>query len=212
MKTKLSILTAVLALAGGLTVKAQTVYSLNIVGYCNVVVPANFSIIANPLNATNNSINSLFPSVPNGSTIYRFNTNSCQFVSYNYFFGWGNNSGTNILNPGEGVFFNNVGAAFTNTFVGEVLLGSLTNPVPSGFALLASQVPQSAPLDSTLGFPGANGDTIYRFNPTNQQYASYNYFFGWGGGGAPTLNVGEGFFSYKVGATNWVRSFNPNVP
>src|SRR4051812_18516716 len=132
MKTKLSILTALLVLAGGVTVQAQTVYSQNIVGYCNVVVPQNFSIICNPLNATNNSIASLFPSPPGGSVIYRFSTNSGTFVAYNFFGGWGAN-GTNILNPGEGVFIYNPVAAYTNTFVGEVLLGSLSNSVPAGF-------------------------------------------------------------------------------
>src|SRR5436309_353228 len=61
MRTKVLLGLAVLA-AGAATSMAQSnVYSLNIVGYCNVPVKGGYSFLSNPLDNGNNSATTLFP-------------------------------------------------------------------------------------------------------------------------------------------------------
>jgi hypothetical protein len=110
------------------------------------------------------------------------------------------------LNPGEGAFIYNPGAAFNALFVGEVKQGTLTTPIPAGFSIAASQVPQTGALDSVLGFPVVDGDTVYLFNNTTGAYAISGYEFGeWSI--VPTPKVGEAFFVNKVSAVIWSRDF-----
>src|SRR2546426_805740 len=73
MRTKTLLLTAALTAAGALTSMAQ-VYSVNIVGYINLSIPRGFSMIANQLNATpDNTLETLMPTMPEGTIIYKFN-------------------------------------------------------------------------------------------------------------------------------------------
>jgi len=202
----------------------QAVFSVNAVGFVKVTVPAGFTIIANPLNNTapnGNTVSNLFPSIPDGTTIYKFNgtgyiINSAAVIPPDPAI-WDDDNMT--LVPGEGAFIKNGGTTpFDVVFVGDVMQGSLSNALPAGFSLKSSQVPQSAPLSDSdavatndLGFPAADGDTIYLFR--NGAYVIDS----WIGAGAnvwdpdiPTPNVGEGFFVKKAAAANWTRSFNVN--
>lgn len=216
MKTKTSILTALIALASGAGAMAQ-VYSQNVVGYVNVNVPAGFSMISNPLNGSNNNLNTIIPTATEGMLLYKFSTTFQDANEYFDGFGWAQNgvATTTTLNPGEGAFFY-APAAATLTFVGEVPVGApLANPVPAGFSIESSQVPQTGNL-TALGFPAAEGDIVYTFNAATQSYNdAYEYFdgFGWAQNGSaaePTLNPGQSFFSSKVAATTWNRTFSPN--
>src|SRR5690349_15003713 len=120
MRTKALLCCAALA-AGIATSMAQSnVYSLNIVGYVNTPIAAGFNLIANPLDNGTNDLNSLFPGAATGDTIYLFNNGS--FTSASSLFGtW---SPDPTLLPGTGIFYQ-AGAAFTNTFVGNVMTGNL---------------------------------------------------------------------------------------
>src|SRR5687768_13365508 len=129
MRTKTLLLTAALSAAGLATSMAQ-VYSVNAVGYVNTTVPANgFRIISNPLNGTNNSVNTSMP-LPNdgsfdGTTIYRFDSATQQYqdsLQWLSGLGWLSASDPDpVINPGEGFFIQNVQAQALNlTFVGEV--------------------------------------------------------------------------------------------
>lgn len=209
MRTKTLLLTAVLGVATAATSMAD-VFSVNIVGYVNVVLPQGFSMIANPLNGTNNGINTVIPNPGVGSILYKFTGGSFSEIAEN--FGPGSWDVNLTLSPGEGAFIQ-VPARATNTFVGEVITGTTTNPIPAGFSIRSSIVPQSAGLTGTngLGFPAVAGDFIYRFNPVAQTYTEIFESFG---GDAwdparPVPNVGESFWVQKVAATNWVRTFNP---
>jgi len=193
------------------------VYSVNAVGYVNVVIPPGFSLIANPLdNKTGNKVPDLFPTVPNGTTVYKFDDTTHQFVANNFFFGW--NLPNMTLIPGEGVFiYNGTATPVTTTFVGEVMQGgpgtpnaTLSNPIPAGFSIRASQVPQKGILDTELKFPVSNGDTVYRFDNALNTFVAHNYFFGWNI--VPTNNVAEAFFVNKASAANWTRDFSVNTP
>src|SRR2546423_31817 len=73
MRTKTLLLTAVLGAAGIATSLAQSVYSINAVGYVNLTVPIGYSMIANPLNAPTNTLSNLIASPPNGAQFLRWN-------------------------------------------------------------------------------------------------------------------------------------------
>jgi len=208
MRTKTLLLTAALSAVGLTSSTAQQVFSVNAVGFVNVVVPPKFSMIANPLNAPTNTIPVLFAGVPDGTTIYKFDgtTFSVNALDLGE---WGNPAQT--LVPGEGAFIlNSTAAAFTVTFVGEVMQGALSNPLPANFSIKSSQVPQTGALDTVLGFPAVDGDVIYQFNSTTQAYVLHALDLGEWGGGVPTPAVGESFFVKKGAAGNWTRTFSVN--
>ena len=206
MNSKTLLLLGVVGAVASSTAGAQ-VYSVNAVGYVNKTIPTGFSIVANPLIAADNKISTLFPSVPDGTIVYKFNTATAQFTANNYFFGW--SDAAQELVPGEGAFVYNPGAPFTVTFVGDVSTGSLSTAVPAGFSLVGSKVPQSGALDSVLGFPVNDGDIVYRYDNAANQYVAHNYFFGWNI--VPNIQVAEGFFAYNPGsAKTWTRNFSVN--
>jgi hypothetical protein len=213
MKTKTSILAALVAMAGSASLMAQ-VYSLNVVGYVNTTLPAGFSIISNPLNASTNKLSTLFPSPPLNSQVYRFGSGGYALSSYSFddndVLSW---SVDFEINPGEGFWFRNPGAAITNTFVGEVPQGTLVNPIPANFSLRSSIVPQSAAMTATLNYVPNLGDIVYLFR--SGAYTRYDYALNdddvavWAPS-EPVPNVGEGFWIFNsTGAKNWTRTFNP---
>jgi hypothetical protein len=207
MRTKTLLLTAALAAAGLATSMAQTVYSVNAVGYVNLTIPAGFSIVANPLLASNNNITNLFAAASEGTTIYRYVNGAYQTSAFE-FGDWSKKD--MVVNPGEAVFVKApTGGSFTNTFVGEVMSGSLTNPLPAGFSLRGSQVPQAGLLETDLKFTPAEGDNVFQYDGATQKYLPTRaYEFGsWST--QPNLKVGEGFFLKNTGAArNWTRTFS----
>jgi len=197
MRTKALLAAATMLAAGLATSLAQSnVYSLNVVGYVNVPIRNGFTLLANPLNAATNTLNGLFPSAAFGDTVYL--NNGSGFVSSTYFGSW---SPDLALPPGQGAFYS-AAAAATNTFVGEVPQGSLTNPIPAGFSLKSSQVPQAATL-SALNFPANFGDTVYFLRAG--AYSSSTFFGSW----SPdeTVAVGESFWVSTAAPAQWVRNF-----
>jgi hypothetical protein len=203
MRTKLLLSAAVLGVAGMIAASAQ-VYSVNVVGYINVPVPAGFSMIANQLdNGSGNTVADLLPAPPEGTAIYKFVGGS--YVINAFEFGeW--SIPAMSLSPGEGAFILNPTAeTFNALFVGEVKQGSLTTVLTQGFQIVASQVPQSGALDTELGFPVAEGDVVYQFDNASGGYSISAYEFGeWV---APVPAVGEAFFVNKVAAVQWTRDF-----
>lgn len=205
MRTNTLLTAAVLGLLGAASASAQ-VYSVNAVGYVNVPVPKGFSMIANPLKAADNTVPALFASAPDNTTIYKFNgttyvINSFQFGS------WDDPKMT--LNPGEGAFIK-TDSTFTNLFIGEVMQGNLTNAVPTGFSIQASQVPQAGGLAKTLGYTPTENDTVYQFDNTKNGYNGATFEFGDWTGGEPQLKVGEAFFLNSADKKSWTRQFSVN--
>jgi len=219
MRTKTLILTTALCAAGAATTMAQ-VYSVNAVGYVNKTLVPGFQLVANPLDAGagNNTVAKLFAGAPAGTTVYKytgtgFDVNDYDPDTYGAQ-GWADPAQT--LVPGEGAFVKlPAGANFTVTFVGEVAQGSLSNPLPKGFSIRSSQVPQSAALDTVLKFPIANGDFIYQYDTAAKAYVTTDYDTdtygpqGWATT-APSPAVGEAFWVKKIAAVNWVRDFSVN--
>lgn len=208
MRTKTLLLTAAMAAGAALSGMAQTVYSVNAVGYVNLAIPQGWSMIANPLNTTNNTIEALFSAAttPEETTIYKWD--GTKYVSTTAEFGDWSQKGI-TLNPGEGCFMN-AKSAFTNTFVGEVMQGALSNALPVGFSIRGSMVPQAGTA-TELGLTAsvAEEDTIYQW--TGATYKSATYEFGaWSV--EPNIKVGEAFWMNKKLAGAWVRNFSVNTP
>jgi hypothetical protein len=215
MRTKTLLLSAIAGVLSSASLMAQ-VYSLNAVGYINVVVPPGFSIIANQLNTTNNNISPLLDSQlldgnHSGVTLFKYNGG---FSSYTVSSSatWSSTSVTNTtLNPGEATFINNpFSTNFTLTFVGTVLTGKLTNTLAQGFNLVSSITPQTGYLDTQLGLTPGAGDIVFTYN---NGYSSdvYSSSGTWSVNGlAPVPAVGQGFFYFSVAGENWVQNFSVN--
>jgi len=208
MRTKSLLFAAALSLAGVASAVAQNnVYSVNAVGYVNLTVPAGFSMIANPLNSTNNTIGTLV-TLPRFSQLFKWNGTSFDIATMTGS-GWDHPEFT--LAPGEGAFVS-VGSQQTMTFVGEVLQGNLANAIPAGFSIRSSQVPQTGDV-TALGLTPAlkRFDQLFKWNPGTSQYDIYSL----GSGGVwnpstPTVNVGESFFLSTSAGGSWTRTFSVN--
>jgi hypothetical protein len=190
------------------------------VGYVNTVMTNGYNFVANPLNYNaTNSINNVIPSPPDGTRVWLWNVTDQVFDPPSGFNapapGWSLNLS---LPPGRGFVVHTL-AKFTNTFVGQVLEGALTNFVAGNnrLSLLGSKVPIGGPLATAVHFPGSDGDIVSIYPTLNQRYLDgYTYFLGFGwfdpqgavDTNGPVLPVAGAFFVRHRGPdTNWVRNF-----
>jgi hypothetical protein len=227
MRTKALLLAAAFAAAGVATSMAQ-VYSVNAVGYVNVNIDPGFNMVSNPLNAADNSIQNLFKgiqgTIPGGLKVFVLDPTSGQFITIQYDDIDNQyipvDKAAALLTPGNGVFVFNPGSTQLKlTFVGEVVQGqNIDNPLPKGFSIKATEVPQDGKPD-VLGLPGQGGDKVFRYNKTTKQYDTYTYddidnqWISGAGPGLPTIPVGEAFFLFRAqSAGTWHRSFDVNNP
>jgi hypothetical protein len=100
------------------------------------------------------------------------------------------------------------------TFVGEVVQGATSTPIPKGFSIKSSVVPQAGKPDA-FGLPAAPGDSLYKYDTTIKNYVSstFDEFDAKWVPDLPVINVGEAFFYFRAGnATTWTRNFNVNNP
>jgi hypothetical protein len=223
MRTKTLLLTAALSAAGIASSMAQAVYSVNAVGYVNTTLLPGFNLISNPLdNKTGNTIGNLFGTglaggPPSGLAVYYYDATIDDYVSVFYeeeLGGWQPAAGANqVIPPGEGAFVLWPGTVNgTNTFVGEVLQAAASNQqIPAGFSIKGSTVPIAGTVTS-MAFPVANGDAIYRWDPAIDDYTTFFYeeeLGGWAPS-VPSLNVGEAAFVFKAAAATWTRNFTIN--
>jgi len=210
---------AALSAAAVATSVAQTVYSVNAVGYVNITVPAGkFALLNNPLNQPTNSLSAVLTGVPANTVVYVYDpVNGFQQATLRSTGAWTGPGAAAMINPGQGFFIKNAGTAdMTITFVGEVPQGTnLTVNIPAGISLIGSIVPQQGKVETDLKIPAANGDILYQWDPTAQGYktaATRRTAVGqWtGGGGEPVIGVGEGFFYQAKAAESWTRNFSVN--
>jgi len=149
MRTKTLLLTAATVAAGALSSMAQNVYSVNVVGYVNVPLVQGYSLIANPLNAGDNSVSNLFNTLYNsgsgpiaGDNLFTWNGSGFIGDFLDQFGGGWSNPGLQ-LPPGVGFLYQHIAnpGSATNTFVGTVVQGPATNNVPVGYSIQSSQWP-----------------------------------------------------------------------
>jgi hypothetical protein len=208
MRTKALLCAAALA-AGAATSMAQSnVYSLNVVGYHTLAVPANqYVLLANQMDTTNNKIENVLANAQDGAIFQKFNNGYSAYVYDSLIPGW-TPDGNATLNPGEGGFYKSP-AATTLTFVGEVKQGTLTTTLPiNQYAIRSSQVPQAA-TPTVLGVPAEDGDILQTYSAGYTAYVYDSLVPGWTPS-EPTIGVGQAFF-YKKASTStqsqWVRNF-----
>ncbi len=207
---KALVCTAALA-AGIATSMAQSnVYSLNVVGYYNVPIPAGqYVMIANQLNTTNNTIASLFPNGPVGANFLKWSGGWTAYSFDDLEMAW-LPDGNATLNPGEAGLFK-APAATTLTFVGEVLQGALSTAInPAGVYLArSSMVPQAGALAADLKFPSEPGDNALKWSNGWTAYTFDDLEMTWLPS-EPMFGVGEGMLIKKAPgttATAWTRNF-----
>lgn len=211
MRTK--VLLCLAALAAGVASSSAQVYSLNVVGYINVTVPANqYILMANQLqNTPDNTIANLLPNQQDGTILQKLGGSGLSAYVYDATFtqSW-TPDGNATLNPGEGAFFK-APAATTLTFVGEVLQGSLTNTLPIGsYAIRSSIVPQAGTL-TALAVPPEDSDIVQVLGTSGLSAYVYDATFtqSWTPS-EPTINVGQSFFIKKASTSTqsqWIRTF-----
>jgi hypothetical protein len=211
MRTKTLVIAAAIAAVGAATSMAQ-VFSVNVVGYVNVSLARGFNLVANPLSNGDNKLETILPSAPDGTKVFTFSNgrfdNPVEFVQ-----GLGWDPAGKVLAPGTGAFIQ-VSEPTTLTFVGEVVTGSSSVPLVSGFNLIASTVPIQATLGSTgnagMNFPAADGDKVFLFDSANQRFQATVPEFIQGLGWDPvdpTIGVGQAFFIFTSTARSWNRTF-----
>jgi hypothetical protein len=219
MRTKTLLAAAAMLAAGLASSMAQSnVYSLNVVGYVNKVLEggAQFSVVANPLNSSSNTVSGLLTTLPNGSQIQKWNNTTADFDLYTrvpFGNGWSPaTASTTTLNPGEGFLVLTPAASgnITNTFVGEVMQGNLTNSFAAGFKLTGNLVPDSGPVD-TLGLTPPNTTQLQQWNTAIHDYNLFTKvpFPPFWSPSVPSIVPAEGFFIFvgSGGPFNWVRNF-----
>jgi hypothetical protein len=209
------------------------VYSVNAVGYVNVTLKKGYNLVANPLSVGANKLSDIFPAtsnLPDDSTVVIWDAAAGTIGGFEantpIFFqgvGW-IPDGEAVLPPGKAFYLQIAATApnpeYTVTFVGEVMQGSLSNPVAVGnrYSALASQVPQAGKVTTDLGLAGAADDTIFVWDKATGGFASKTYLFiegsGWFDGAdfaEPVIGVGDGFFLQRAaGPTAWTRTFSVN--
>jgi hypothetical protein len=192
---------------------AESVVTINIVGYVNMSFPSGLSLKANPLVAATNTVGYLFPSVPDGSQVYKFTEGSNYEVSTfdAATLTWSNPDID--LDVGVGFFFNNPASeGFAQIFVGEVRLGWLTNNLPAGFSTKGSLLPQAGSINTLHRIPGEAGDVIRLYVNDGLGGGAYSIstFDGTSNSWVPDLELGvaEGLWIHKQNAQDWVRYFS----
>ena len=187
-------------------VLAGAVPSTNVIGYASCTVPPGFSMIANPFDSRD-TLSDTFKDWPDGTTINRFDTRLFRLVENAVKNGkWSDQ--IEKLAPGEGaIFFNPTEDYKSASFVGEVVQGNLSMPIPAGFSVRSSLVPQPGNLADDLKFPIANGDVIHIFDRERQKYVLHPFEGGKWTDSAPVLSVGESFWVAKTEPGNWTRYF-----
>ena len=210
MKTKALLAAGLLMAASAASSFAQTVYSVNAVGFVNVTMVPGFSLVANPLVGAANTVAALFSNPPFLSQVFKFSPVTGGFTSSTYLGGttWTDSAMTVV--PGEAFFFKNTAVTnFVATFVGNVSQGTLTTQLPAGFSMASSQVPQSGLVTTDLQLPASFLDAVFTYSGSG--YTGYTFLGGitWTPS-EPTIGVGQGFFVKKQTAANWTRTFSVN--
>jgi hypothetical protein len=175
-----------------------------------LVLPPQESLIAIQVELPGgNTLDNIFPSVPEGSQVSKFDAQTGQFTLAVFQQGaWTPNV---TLSPGEGAYFSNAGPALTLTISGETIIPSLPVQLIQGqFHLLSRQIPEAGDITLITGVSPEIEDQILRFDPLTQSFSSYLF----GGDDwytadgtivtPPIINAGESILYFRAG-----RSVDP---
>jgi hypothetical protein len=179
-------------------------------GFVKLVLSAGYSQIANPLLSGDMTIGTLLAGVPGGTTLSIWGMTGWSSTGWAETATYASGSWDHpdwFLVPGEGALINLPSAA-TITFIGEAVMGKITNAVPQGDSVCSSPVPQALHADS-LGLTGlADGDYIQKLQGGTS--STYTRVSGAWQPEIPTVNVGEAIIVHTAGsAVSWNRLAPP---
>ncbi|MDB6027830.1 MAG: C-terminal target protein, partial [Verrucomicrobiales bacterium] len=166
------------------------------------------ALIANQLNTPPNTLSRLFPTMPEGTKMDKWDPSTLAWVPATFVAGgWDIPNVT--LSPGEGAFVRNPSTdPLIITSIGRVLDGQLVNPMPAGRSVRSSMIPQAGFVDA-LGLSSfADNDAIEKWNSTTASYDTYTFSQGVWGPTTPSVAVGEAFFVESAAAFNWTRNYS----
>jgi hypothetical protein len=183
------------------TAWSQVRYSVNALAYVDANFVAGSNLMANPLNATDNSVSNLFRGVPDGTYFMSWKSVFAGFNPPNIYSnatGWAT-PGELILPPFGGFLV--LPSATKITFLGEPPPTLCVNYVPSG--TLSGLMPRLAcafceNINGDCPAPIPDGTQMYKWNRTSQETETYSYYYDFGGWqsqwgipGEPTLEPAE---------------------
>ena len=207
MRTKTLLGAAILAAGLASSMAQSNVYSLNVVGYYNVVIPGGTKVmVANQLNTTNNTLAGVLPGpYADGTIFFNFTGGFAASPWDTDANAW--SDGSFDLSVGNGGFLLS-GALQTFTFVGEVPQGSITNKPLVNNQKRIRGYPVPVPIFlSQMGINGEDGDIAFQFHggysasPYDTDASEWSVDF--------SNQVGEALFILKGAhtGTNWVVNF-----
>ena len=170
-----------------------------------IALPKGYSLIANQCDhAGGNTLNAVFPMVPVGSQIIKYNA-QIQSNAPPATFTNGAWSPNLTLNPGEGAYFFNPTSTFILTISGEHHTPVLPLNLESNkYYLVSRQEPLIGTFSNIVGLPPQIGDTVRRWNPVTQFLDSYATC-----STLPSVNVGESIFVFRTGGPTCPPVCNP---
>ncbi len=209
---KKTIMTAALV-ACAAVVAAQTVTSVNIVGYNKVELGAGLQIIATSFDDGENTALSVYGDTLPADTIISTYLNGGGYAQSSYtvnFLGVGSWSGGGALVIGNGVgyWIDIPSGNYTNVISGEVILDdSITNSIASGLQLLSFPYPVAVTV-GTAGFTPSVDDVVSTYaNGVGYIQSVYTENFlgigSWSGNGDLAIAIGQGFWYDSAGDGSW---------
>jgi len=189
-------------------INASGVYSLNVVGYVMFSLPPGSSMIGNSFERANNAVSELFKGMPDGTTLQKFDGLLYKMSENSVKHGKWLNPGERLV-PGEGAIISNPTSDIRSVcFVGELMQGKFSTPIPGGFSIRCSPVPQPGRLDTDLNFPIEEGDVIHLFDRETQKVIEYSYAGGQWSPRPPIVFAGESFWVAKKNPSTWTVDFS----
>jgi hypothetical protein len=207
---KKTLLIAAAALVAGVISSEAQVYSANIVGYVNVVMPAGALVLtSNPLDDGTNTADSILANLPNKSALETWNGSGFTVIAKTSTGFAGNPS----IPVGTGFFVKSF-SNYTNTFVGNVVPApggnQATVNLPANTLVL---VGSTLPVSGTFNDVGTNAINLIATLPNKSALETWNGSSfnviaktSTGFAGNPTLSVAQGFFLKSFSATNWTQT------
>jgi hypothetical protein len=187
---------------------ANGVYSLNVVGYVTYTLAPGSSMVGNSFARTDYTVAELFKGMPEGTLLQKFDGSLYKLTDNLIKNGrWQNPIDT--LELGEGAIITNPTSDMRSLcFSGEVMQGRFSTPIPKGFSIRCSPVPQPGRLDTDLNFPIEEGDMVHLFDRETQKCVEYSYSVkGWSPS-PPIVMAGESFWVAKKSPGYWVVDFS----
>jgi len=163
----------------------------------NLSLGPGYVMIANQFIHGGNSVAEILPSVPEGTSLFKYNL-ATRSYSRNMFVAGVWTDPTQTLGPGEGAFFYNSTAGYVDlALTGQIQLNNPPRQFGSGTYLISVPYPRSGPLSQVLDFQPRDGDTIYTFDNTVGGYAIYGYAGGIWFDKDPFIEVAESFWFHR---------------